>query len=105
MSLVGNLSLRAKLFSGFGAVLALTAIMGVVLLSQVSSVYSGGKSIGNKALPSVHAIDTIGATVASLNGAADAYPEFPTKIQKLITGLELGDEAQVDKLLHTYSTS
>jgi CHASE3 domain sensor protein len=37
-----NLSVRAKLFGGFGVVLALTAIMGVVLLSELGTVNSGG---------------------------------------------------------------
>jgi methyl-accepting chemotaxis protein len=102
-NLLGNMSVRAKLLSGFGVVLVLSAVMGIVLLTQLSAVNSGGDRIGANALPSLHTIDLISEQASAMNGAADAYPEFPAKIQTEITGLELGDAAQVKKLLHTYA--
>jgi len=54
-----GLSVRAKLFGGFGLVLALTAITGVVLLSELGNVNSGGAYLGSSALPSVEAINMI----------------------------------------------
>ncbi len=102
-NLLGNMSVRAKLLSGFGVVLVLTAIMGIVLLTQLASVNAGGDRIGANALPSLHTIDLISEQASGMNGAADAYPEFPAKIQTEIIGLEQGDAAQVKKLLHTYA--
>ena len=42
MQFIRDLSVRAKLFGGFGAVLGLTAVLGVVLILQIGSVHSGG---------------------------------------------------------------
>jgi len=103
MSRITGLSVRARLFGGFGIVLVLSVVMGIVLLSQLSSVNSGGEQIGGNALPSVHTIDQIGATAAAINGASNAYPDFTSKIQAEITTDETTDEAQVEKLFDTYS--
>jgi methyl-accepting chemotaxis protein len=54
-----DLSVRGKLFGGFGAVLALTLVLGLVLLSQLSTVNNGGVFIGTSALPSVEAAKQI----------------------------------------------
>jgi methyl-accepting chemotaxis protein len=100
-----NLSVRAKLLGGFGVVLVVTAVMGIVLLAQLSTVNTGGDQIGTNSLPSVHTIDLISEQASGMNGAADAYPEFPAKIQAQIVGLEQTYAAEVNKLLHTYSTT
>jgi methyl-accepting chemotaxis protein len=59
MDFLRGLSVRAKLFGGFGLVLALTAIMGVVLLSELGNVNSGGVYLGANALPGVEAINKV----------------------------------------------
>src|SRR5581483_5789129 len=48
-----------KLFGSFGLVLLVSGVMGVVLLSELSNVYSGGVFIGTNVLPSVEIIDKI----------------------------------------------
>jgi methyl-accepting chemotaxis protein len=53
MRFLRDLSVGGKLFAGFGVVLALTLVLGVALLSQLSTVNTGGVFIGSKALPSV----------------------------------------------------
>jgi methyl-accepting chemotaxis protein len=59
MKLFRDLSVRAKLFGGFGVVLLLSAIMGVTLLSEMSKVDSGGVYLGTNSLPSIEAINQI----------------------------------------------
>lgn len=53
MQFFRNLSVRAKLFGGFGVVLALTTVMGVVMILQIGSVNAGGQYVGTNSLPSV----------------------------------------------------
>jgi methyl-accepting chemotaxis protein len=54
-----DLSVRTKLLSGFGAVLLVTAIMGIVTLMQMNSVKSGGDFIADNSLPAVEYVETI----------------------------------------------
>ncbi len=54
-----DMSLRTKLFASFGIVIALAVVMGVVLLSEMSSVNGGGAQVGSRALPSIETIDSI----------------------------------------------
>jgi methyl-accepting chemotaxis protein len=56
---IRDMSLRTKLFAAFGAVLALSVIMGVVLISEMSSVNTGGVDIGTNALPAIEVIDNL----------------------------------------------
>ncbi len=56
-----DMSLRTKLFGGYGLVLLLTVIVGVVLLSEIGNVNSGGVYIATNSLPSVEVIDQIRA--------------------------------------------
>ena len=58
MRFLRDLSVRGKLLGGFGAVLALTAILGLVLLTEMGSVNSGGSAIGAQ-VPAVEAIGGI----------------------------------------------
>jgi len=57
--MVRDMSLRTKLFGSFGVVLILAVVMGVVLLSEIGSVNSGGVSIATNSLPSIETIDNI----------------------------------------------
>ena len=59
MRFMRNMSVRAKLFAGFGVVLLLTAATGVVLMSQLAAVHSGGAFIGQNLVPSIEVIDRI----------------------------------------------
>ena len=59
MQFFRDMSVRAKLFSGFGAVLALSVIIGVVLMTQMGSVQSGAVYLGTNALPSVQTIGLV----------------------------------------------
>jgi methyl-accepting chemotaxis protein len=52
-----DLSVRAKLFGGFGVVLALTVVLGVVLISQLSSVNGISNTLSTSDFPSVVAIN------------------------------------------------
>jgi methyl-accepting chemotaxis protein len=68
-----DLSVRVKLFGGFGAVLALSAIMGVVLLSELGGVNSGGVYLGTNALPTVEKIGQSSRAVAEFRRAQLKY--------------------------------
>ena len=59
MDFFRNFSVRAKLFSGFGAVLVVAVIVGVVLMTQMGNVNSGGVYLGTNALPSVETIGLV----------------------------------------------
>ena len=53
MQFFRDLSVRAKLFGGFGAVLLLAVVVGSVLMIEMGNVNSGGVYIGSNAMPSV----------------------------------------------------
>ncbi|MFL5829616.1 MAG: methyl-accepting chemotaxis protein [Solirubrobacteraceae bacterium] len=72
------MSIRTKLFGGFGVVLALSAIMGVVLLSELASVNSGGVYLGDSALPSVAAIGQINRDAVDFRRAQLKYVLVPS---------------------------
>lgn len=59
MSIFRDVSVRVKLFGGFGTVLLVTAVMGVVLLSELDSVDAGGVFTGQNVLPSIEIIDRL----------------------------------------------
>ena len=61
MQFFKDLPVRAKLFGGFGVVLALCAVLGVVLVAQIGSVNAGGVYIATNSLPSIEVIDQIRA--------------------------------------------
>ncbi len=56
-----DLSVRAKLFGGFGAVLLLAIVVGVVLMSEMGTVNAGGVYIATNSLPSIKVVDQIHA--------------------------------------------
>ncbi|MGH2909451.1 MAG: methyl-accepting chemotaxis protein, partial [Solirubrobacteraceae bacterium] len=59
-------SLRVKLLGSFGAVLTLTAVLGILLLHQLSAVRDGADQIGRHVLPDAVAIQQIGAGVSNV---------------------------------------
>ena len=59
MQFFRDMSVRAKLFGGFGIVLALTIVLGIVLIGQIGTVNSGGVYVGENSLPSVAAVQQI----------------------------------------------
>jgi methyl-accepting chemotaxis protein len=59
MQLFRDMSVGAKLYSAFGAVVALLCVCVVVALSSLSTLHAKSNSIGLNALPSVVAVDTI----------------------------------------------
>ena len=73
MHMFRDLSVRAKLFGGFGAVLALAVIVGVVLLAQMGTVDSGGVYLGTNAVPSVKTIGLLDAAFGDYRVAQMDY--------------------------------
>lgn len=63
MQFFRDLSVRAKLFGGFGVVLVLSAILGVVMIMQIGSVNNGGVYLGKNALPSVQLVKQVGMDI------------------------------------------
>jgi methyl-accepting chemotaxis protein len=61
MNVVRDLSIRTKLLGGFGLTLALSVVLGVLLLVQLGSVNAGGVYIATNSLPSIEVIDQIRA--------------------------------------------
>jgi methyl-accepting chemotaxis protein len=59
MRFLRDLSVRAKLFGGFGVVLALAVVVGVVLIAQMGTVNAGGVYIATNSVPSIEVIDQI----------------------------------------------
>ena len=59
MDVVRDVSLRTKLFAGFGVVLLLTVILGIVMNLELGRVNSGGVYLGTNAMPSVQMIGQI----------------------------------------------
>jgi hypothetical protein len=59
---VKDMSVRMKLFGGFDAELALSAVTGIVLIVQIGSVKAGGVYVGMNALPSEGMIGAVEVT-------------------------------------------
>jgi methyl-accepting chemotaxis protein len=99
------MSIRMKLFAGFGSVLALTVILGVVMLSQISSVNQGGVSLGTNALPSVEHIDQAAIVAASARYeiGESMLETNPAKVAANVAQLS-SYVAQVSKLLSSYAS-
>jgi len=106
MQFFRNLSVRAKLFGGFGLVLALTAIMGVVLLSELGSVNSGGAYLGTNALPSVEGINRIARDAIDYRRAQLKYVLDPaTAAGAQAKSAWTGDNADIQAQLQKYQAS
>src|SRR5947209_7248701 len=79
-----DLSIRVKLLGGFAVVLAVSAVMGIVLLSQLASVNSGGVYLGTKALRSDATINMIARDAVDYRRAQLKYvldPKTPAGAQ------------------------
>ena len=57
MSLVRKLPLGQKLYGGFGVVLRLVAVLGVVVVIGMSSMNSGAEALSKRTIPAVNAVD------------------------------------------------
>jgi methyl-accepting chemotaxis protein len=104
MNLRHNVSIRGKLLAGFGAVLALTVTLGVVMLVQVASVNAGGVRIGTGVLPSVARIDRIAIDASTSRYRLAQTMLSPSSRATLNLALISGSQVQVARSLSTYST-
>ena len=68
-----DLSLRGKLFCGFGVVLALNVVMGLVLISQLGSVNAGSDYLGKRVVPTLRELGQLGHDVADYRRAELKY--------------------------------
>jgi methyl-accepting chemotaxis protein len=98
-----NASLQVKLFSGFGVVLGLTTILGVVLLLQLGTLHRDGHQLATRELPVEQTIGQVGMLTNSYNGMADVYASFGPKIQGQISALASTDTRKIDTALHQLS--
>jgi methyl-accepting chemotaxis protein len=101
-----DLSVRAKLFGGFGVVLLLAVVVGVVLMSEMGTVNAGGVYVGDNGLPSVQTIGQINSDVISYRGAqlryvVESQASYLAKEQAAWTT----DGAQIQSLLTKYQSS
>jgi methyl-accepting chemotaxis protein len=103
MKYLRDLSIRGKLFAGFGAVLALTAILGVVLLSEMSNVEQGGAYVGHNSLKSIELIDRIAfdATDSRHSIQTAMMSRSPAVVSARLAS-EAADDAHATSLLAQY---
>ena len=70
------LSIRAKLFAGFGFTLLLMVVVGVLGIVEVSAVGNNGDTIGRNSLPSVVDVKTVDGLTMLVGQAARAFELF-----------------------------
>jgi methyl-accepting chemotaxis protein len=99
-----NASLQVKLFAGFGVVLGLTTILGVVLLLQLGTVHSDSHRLAARELPVQQAVGQVGTLTNSYNGMADVFSSFGSKIQGQISALAATDTRKIDTALRRLTT-
>jgi methyl-accepting chemotaxis protein len=100
-----DLSVRGKLFGGFGAVLLLAVVVGAVLLSQMGSINAGGVYIGGNALPSTQMIGQINRDVADYRQAQLRYAlESKALYQTAAKQQWTADDAQIQATLTKYAS-
>ncbi|HET9123718.1 MAG TPA: methyl-accepting chemotaxis protein, partial [Solirubrobacteraceae bacterium] len=104
MQFLRDLSVRGKLFAGFGIVLALTLVLGVVLLSQLGSVNGGGMSLGRD-MASIEHVDAIGFDVTDERHAIQNAMMSLTAAQSAQhLAAAAQDDAAVSRLLAGYAS-
>jgi methyl-accepting chemotaxis protein len=105
MRYLKDLPIRGKLFAGFGAVLALTVILGVVLVSEMGKVNAGGVQIAATDLPSVMLIDrvTLDATDSRESVQSAMLSHSPAFIAHQLAAAA-ADNAEIGRLLPTYAS-
>jgi methyl-accepting chemotaxis protein len=106
MTFLRDLSIRWKLLGGFGAVLAITAVIGVVLVGQMGSVHDGGVYLGKSALPSIESIsgmraDVIDFRLAQLRYAAETKASYEDAAKARWTA----DAADFDAQMRAYAST
>ncbi len=100
-----DLSVRAKLFGGFGAVLLLAVVMGVVLISQMGSVNSGGVYIATNSMPSVRDTKQIGLAITDYRRAQlQALIERSNNLIAADLAQAQTDATQIATLLKNYGS-
>ncbi|MGA2011597.1 MAG: methyl-accepting chemotaxis protein [Solirubrobacteraceae bacterium] len=100
-----DLSVRAKLFGGFAAVLMLTAVLGVVLIAQIGSVNAGGVYVGTNSMPSVRDTKQIGLDVTDYRRAQlQALIERSSRLITADLAQAHVDAAQITALLKDYGS-
>ncbi|MES1248117.1 MAG: methyl-accepting chemotaxis protein, partial [Actinomycetota bacterium] len=105
MHVLRDMSLRSKLFGGFGLVVLLSATMGALLLLQLGSIYDGGRYLGTNALPSASTALQINANVTDYRRAqlAALIDRKPSEIAADLKRAKQ-DRATVDRLLGAYAS-
>jgi len=101
-----DMSVRMKLFGGFGLVLALSLIVGVVLITQMGSINTGGVYVGDNALPSVQMIgqiskDAVDYRRAQLRYVIETQASYLAKQKQAWTA----DDAEIQSLLKKYQSA
>jgi methyl-accepting chemotaxis protein len=94
MSAVRDWSLRVKLLAGFGSVLAVTIILGVVMLVQIGSVNDGGVFIAGNTVPALESLDQIakGEALYRADQLSNIMDSNPATSQSIVN--ELSQDAK-----------
>ncbi len=67
MQFFRDMSVRTKLFGGFGGVLLLTTVLGVMMITQIGSVNATAHTVAARDFPSVVMIDKVATTLNDYN--------------------------------------
>jgi methyl-accepting chemotaxis protein len=94
-----RISLRTKLLGGFGAVLAITALLGVIALSKMGAIEAGTQSIQQKTVQSVKLIGELQNDVSAyrrtqLEHVTASSPQEMTELAKVLK--DAGPEMAAD---------
>src|SRR5207248_9938362 len=97
------LSIRAKLFAGFGFTLLLMVVVGVLGIVEVSAVGNNGDTIGGNSLPSVVDVKTVDGLTMDYRGVQFAHIAAADAKEKVV----LADQprqraAALDKTISSY---
>jgi methyl-accepting chemotaxis protein len=100
-----DLSVRAKLFGGFGVVLILAVVVGSVLMIEMGSVNSGGVYIATNSLPSVRDTKQIGLDITDYRRAQlQAVIERSNSLITVDLGQAQTDATHIATLLKNYGS-
>jgi methyl-accepting chemotaxis protein len=94
MRALRDLSIRGKLFGGFGAVLAVTTILGVALLTELGSVDSRARAVTQDNLPSVVTIGKIYQAVNDYWASANENVNMIAPAQRAIQAASAAQDAR-----------
>jgi methyl-accepting chemotaxis protein len=96
-------SIRTKLFAGFGAVIAILLILGVVALGQMGSIKAGTEAFNDDVVPSITAVD--GAAEAAQAVRSIQYQHVLAPDDATMRALERAlatDTGEVDTAIRAY---